>query len=265
MTPERIMQADLLDLIFENRNKAYGAYELRKYYNSRLNKSLALLAVAIGLFSLLAFMHPKRIVKGEKIDDPICIYTIPIVPEKAPSQPQQPPSPQQQSISSGPIVIVDSTVDVLPVSDTATIAVLPFAGVPGGDPGPPTDIFPSSGKGGDTVAVLVSKPDINVPIANPDYMPEYPGGMSALKKFLERNLQTPDDLMEGQVVEVKIKFVVGYDGALKGFQVLQDGGTSFNNEVIRVLKKMPQWIPGKSAGENVSVYYALPVKFVAPQ
>ena len=45
-------------------------------------------------------------------------------------------------------------------------------------------------------------------------------------------------------------------------EVLEDGGKAFNNEVIRVLKKMPVWVPGKNAGEHVSVYYTIPVKFM---
>ena len=57
-------------------------------------------------------------------------------------------------------------------------------------------------------------------------------------------------------------FIVGYDGQLRGFEVTEDGGRLFNNEVIRVLKKMPAWNPGKNAGEDVSVYYSLPVKFM---
>ncbi|HEY5407892.1 MAG TPA: hypothetical protein VIJ92_12430 [Ginsengibacter sp.] len=43
--------------------------------------------------------------------------------------------------------------------------------------------------------------------------------------------------------------------------MIKSGGIAFDNEVVRVLKKMPLWIPGKSNGENVSVYYVIPVKF----
>lgn len=93
-------------------------------------------------------------------------------------------------------------------------------------------------------------------------MPAFPGGEAALIKFLQKNLQNPEALEEGEMVSVKIRFIVGYDGILKGFETVQDGGAAFNNEVIRVLKKMPSWIPGKTDGENVSVYYTIPVKFV---
>ena len=68
---------------------------------------------------------------------------------------------------------------------------------------------------------------------------------------------------DGEMVSVKMRFVVGYDGKLKSFETIQDGGEEFNKEVIRVLKKMPEWTPGKSNGQNVSVYYTIPVKFVA--
>jgi protein TonB len=69
-------------------------------------------------------------------------------------------------------------------------------------------------------------------------------------------------LEDGELISVKVKVIVGYDGKLKNFELVQDGGTEFNNEVIRVLKKMPAWKPGKSKDQNVSVYYTIPVKFV---
>jgi protein TonB len=87
--------------------------------------------------------------------------------------------------------------------------------------------------------------------------------MDKLRQFLERNLQTPGGMESGETVTVKMKFVVGYDGVLRGFETIQDGGAAFNNEVVRVLKKMPDWVPGRSNGRNVSVYYVLPVTFTA--
>jgi len=93
-------------------------------------------------------------------------------------------------------------------------------------------------------------------------MPEFPGGINALRRFLERNLRNPRDLEDGELISVKVMFVVGYDGKLQRFEVIQDGGKEFNNEVIRVLKQMPAWVPGKSRGQNVSVFYTIPVKFV---
>jgi protein TonB len=105
-------------------------------------------------------------------------------------------------------------------------------------------------------------PDPATPIENPEIEPSFPGGINALRTFLQRNLINPRDLEEGEQVSVQVRFVVGYDGKLQRFETVKDGGGEFNNEVIRVLKKMPQWIAGKSNGKNVSVYYTIPVKFV---
>ena len=94
-----------------------------------------------------------------------------------------------------------------------------------------------------------------------EVLPSYPGGMDALRKFLEKNLQTPTEMENGETVSVRVKFVVDYTGKLKSFVTVLDGGEAYNKEVIRVLKKMPDWVPGKTRGENVSVYYIIPVKF----
>lgn len=60
---------------------------------------------------------------------------------------------------------------------------------------------------------------------------------------------------------MKVKFVVNFSGKLESFKVIESGGEVFDNEVLRVLQKMQPWIPGKNNGENVSVYYTVPVKF----
>ena len=115
---------------------------------------------------------------------------------------------------------------------------------------------------GDIVVKEPPAPDPAIPIDNPEIEPSFPGGINTLRTFLQRNLVNPRDLEEGEQVSVQVRFVVGYDGKLQHFETLKDGGPEFNGEVIRVLKKMPQWIAGKSNGKNVSVYYTIPVKFV---
>ena len=103
--------------------------------------------------------------------------------------------------------------------------------------------------------------DRSVPDISPEVLPQYPGGINELIKFLKRNLNTPRELEEGEEIAVKIKFIVNYNGDLEGFNVLETGGEAFDNEVIRVLKKMPKWIAGKTRGEDVSTYFVIPVKF----
>jgi len=68
-------------------------------------------------------------------------------------------------------------------------------------------------------------------------------------------------MQEGEEVAVTVRFIVNFNGDLVSFDVMETGGESFDNEVIRVLKKMPRWIPGKTNGEKVSAYFTIPVKF----
>ena len=133
---------------------------------------------------------------------------------------------------------------------------------------PPIVIPPGTGGGGDGGRGSKPKPEPVVDITKTyengevDIMPSYPGGMEALRKFLERNLENPKEMEEGEAVSVKVKFVVAIDGKLQSFVTVQDGGDEFNKEVMRVLKRMPNWIPGKAKGQNVSVFYTIPVKFI---
>jgi protein TonB len=120
------------------------------------------------------------------------------------------------------------------------------------------------GKGGEGQAV--EKPaeviEPTAPLVKAEVMPEFPGGMEAFKKFMLRNLRQPD-LNEGEKIIVRVQFVVDADGSIKNMHILQSGG-GLDNEVIRVVAKMPKWKPGIQNGRFVAVYFTLPVTFMGP-
>ena len=274
MKTDSILQADVLDIIFENRNKAYGAYALRKYYNSRLYKAMGITFFAAAIICAFSFFqkHPVEnilIVEDHEFRNPPANKDI---KAKNPAEKQKAEKPATPKVKAAMQVLpnsfritLDTNVTEMPdfIEGVAigreTVSGLAGNGVP---------VTPNNNEG--NAATL--NPDVStVPVDNAtplntaEVMPAYPGGMDALRKFLEKNLTNPQDLSEGETISVKIKFVVGYDGKLKGFQIAQDGGSAFNEEVIRVLKKMPYWIPGKTKGENVSVYFTIPVKFTTSE
>ena len=271
MKTDSILQADLLDIIFENRNKDYGAYTLRKSYNSRLNKAMAIIFVSVALLCAFSFFH-KHPVKDFLIVKDV-IYSNPLAkkeikPEK-PIEKQKLPTPQvktaMQVLPANFKITSDPNVAAIPdFIETSAIGIESVIGKAENNEA----VTPSNSESNaapektDMLAVPV---DHITPLSSAEIMPSYPGGMEALRNFLEKNLTNPQDVSEGETISVKIKFVVGYDGKLKGFQTVEDGGTVFNNEVIRVLKKMPDWIPGKTKGENVSVYFTIPVKFTSSE
>ncbi|MBC7936772.1 MAG: energy transducer TonB [Rhizobacter sp.] len=273
MRSENILTSDLLDIVFENRNKAYGAYELRKHYKRRLLKALsAAFILAGGIACMIFFIKKEKGIKMTIDDTEYAVLASVDIPKEKPAAPKTPQAPKtpvapkvpQQKHVANIIVTTDpfqatkitNLTDDLPIGgqdiagDTKSHVVVPA----------PTKID----AGGNDVPVA-PKADKETPRLAADIMPAYPGGVAALRKFMERNLQSFDDIETGKVVSVKVTFIVGYDGKLKGFQILEDGGDMYNKEVIRVLKKMPEWIPGKANGENVSVYYTIPVKFTSAE
>lgn len=274
MNKNLILKTDILDIIFENRNKAYGAYSLRKLYPHRLKLALGfmfLFAIAFSAFTFLPEKDNYLIAKPHIIDPEFGKVKDPKEEPKKPEvkkpeikktdQVKVDPKPAvvNQKTFTNNIAIVDksqksdSIVTLLPTDVISTVTVnvpsaTPKIQVAPAPPAPPTG----------------PKIDVNSPLDGTavDVMPAFPGGLAALQKFLEKNLNNPYDMENGEIVSVKVKFVVGYNGKLQTFETVQDGGEVYNKEVVRVLKKMPDWEPGKARGENVSVYYTIPVKFV---
>ncbi len=268
MNKEMILKSDILDILFENRNKHYGAYNLRKFYSNRLTKATGAMFAIVAVLSAFTFLPEKKVYEASN-------YIIPKDPEMGHIKPPDPKQPEvkpkttvavqknmttQKWVSKIVMVHLKDSADKLPnnLDNTAIGSVTINTPHTGG----PQIIVPVNTGGGEITKPVIPVIDKTKPVYNAEIMPAYPGGMDALRKFLERNLQNPKDLEAGEMVSVKIKFIVGYDGKLQGFETVQDGGDAFNNEVVRVLKKMPEWVPGRSNGENISVYYTIPVKFV---
>src|SRR5687768_10310812 len=97
-------------------------------------------------------------------------------------------------------------------------------------------------------------------------MPEFPGGQAAFLRFLSKNLRVPEGALEpGQKIKIIVRFVVGKEGELSNMEFLKTSGEVFEQEVLRVLRKMPKWKPGKQNGESVRVYFNLPIVFDVPE
>ena len=276
MNSNLILKSDILDIVFENRNKAYGAYDLRKFYNNRIKMALGImLIIAFGFSAFTLLDKTQTLIRTIPyvFDDPGFVKPPeePKTPEKKPEVKNQEAVPEKK-VAPNKQQQFTNNVAVVPNSEkTDTIKTLladnKISNVNIETPGSaPPVVKPANTETGPGALDVTSIPkiDINNPLEADavDVLPAYPGGMEALARFLKKNLQTPDELQNDETVSVRIKFVVGYNGKLQRFIAEQDGREIYNKEVIRVLKKMPDWIPGKAKGENVSVYFAIPVKFV---
>ncbi len=95
-----------------------------------------------------------------------------------------------------------------------------------------------------------------------EQMPEFPGGMEALVKYMAENMKYPEDAKKQQVEgRVLVQFIVETDGSVSNTEVLKRVFPSLDAEAVRVISGMPKWIPGKQNGKVVRVKYTIPVSF----
>lgn len=95
-----------------------------------------------------------------------------------------------------------------------------------------------------------------------EQMPEFPGGQDSLWSFIQENIQYPEKSREQQIQgTVYARFIVNKTGKAEKFEIVRGINDEMNNEVLRVLKLMPDWSPGKQNGKAVSTQFVLPVKF----
>ncbi|HEY5591817.1 MAG TPA: energy transducer TonB, partial [Paludibacter sp.] len=95
-----------------------------------------------------------------------------------------------------------------------------------------------------------------------EQMPQYPGGISALMNYLTKNIKYPVDAQKNKEQgKVYVRFIVNAQGKVEKSEVIRSVSSSLDQEALRVVNAMPEWIPGKQNGKNVSVYYTLPINF----
>ena len=95
-----------------------------------------------------------------------------------------------------------------------------------------------------------------------EVQPQYPGGEKARQKYLIENIKYPDQAQQNKVKgTVYVTFIVEPDGAISDITILRGIGSGCDEEVLRVMKNMPKWVPGTQRGKNVRVKINLPIKF----
>ena len=274
-------QIDLIDnrwsdIMFENRNKEYGAYVLRRQTTARNIKSIIAVLIIFALVMVYmvaknayddyqkahmaqtqvteltalqeqkkeAKVERKEIVKQEKVEQVVekvkssIKFTAPVIKKDDEVRPEDEMKSQDE--------IMNSKVAV------------GFANVIGND---------ESGEVLKAKEVLVTEPvkpkeEENKVFDVVEQMPSFPGGMAALMAYLQKSIKYPpvaeENGIQGRVV---CTFVVERDGSVTDVRVARSVDPSLDKEAVRVVSAMPKWIPGKQNGQSVRVKYTLPVSF----
>jgi periplasmic protein TonB len=262
MTSNEILKADVLDILFDNRNKQYGAYALRKNYNSRLGMALGISLSSVLLFLFLAqFDFSSGSVRDRKEKDEVIITEALIPPIKKqetiiPKQTTPPPPAKERTFVNLVIKEDDLVKNPMTTQDDLMNSVISNRNIDG----PAADNVPIIKEA--VVEKPIVKEEVKPIDIAPSREPEFPGGQEAWMNFLQRNLNAPSELEAGQKKTVRIRFFVSVDGAITDFEVVQSAGKNFDNEVIRVLKKMPRWKPAIQNGQPIARAFTQPVTFV---
>lgn len=266
MEINRILTADLLDIIFDNRNKSYGAYDLRKTYSTRFFEALLIASVlAIG-GSLIPDLIKKQIASNNTqlyVKD-ISLEALKQQDEKKVIEPPPPPPPKHElakieiSKFTPPLIVKDAEVkqedevkDVAKLEDTK-IGTINQEGEKddGVVTAPPVE---SKGTG---VVATQPKPeeDYDKIFTSVEIPAEFPGGLPAWQKYLERSLNRDLPVQNGAPFGkyvVTVSFIVDKEGNISDVRAENDPGYGTKEEAIRVIKKGPNWTPAMQNGRHV--------------
>lgn len=247
-----------LDMVFEGRNKSYGAYELRKDNSKTSVRALVLGAIIFSLL-LSAPLIARLIPDGsddEALDKKITTVKLPPKekpPENLPPPPPPPPKVDQVKFVKPVVAKAEEVVEEPPKIKEIVDKKLGAETIKG-DPDAELTVEPV-GNGPKDVVEEVDNNIYNT--AGIEVKPDFPGGIEKFYGYVGKNYQVPEE--EGLKGKVFVSFVVEKDGSLTDIKVIRDIGYGTGKEAIRVLKSCPRWNPGEQNGKKVRVLYSLPI------
>lgn len=266
------------DLIFEGRNKEYGAYKLRTQTGKRNFKAIITIAILAALCIILFYIkagydayqaahaknenvteisalnQPKK--KEAKVERKVQVeekkevvkevkssikFTAPVIKKDADVKPEEEMKTQDQ------IMQTNTAIGALDVKGNSNQG----------------EILKVTQRVETEPVKAEPKPEVENKVFDVvEQMPSFPGGPSALMQYLSSNIKYPvvaqENGVQGRVV---VSFVVERDGSITDVQVARSVDPSLDREAQRVVRSMPKWIPGKQNGQAVRVKYNVPVAF----
>jgi protein TonB len=260
MDAQTILQADILDIVFEGRNKGYGAYELRKSYRKRLISALIIMTVlCLLLMAVVLLANGKKTTKNMIIADTIDLTKI--AEEKKPEPPPvQPPRkveiPKVETAKFTTFKPVKDEEVKEPPPDMDKLAETKIGTINQEGVKDPNIVAPPVEEKGTGLAEApkVKKEDYDSEFTTVQVEARFPGGAAEWYKFLERNLNrdlpTENGAPPGRY-PVVVSFLVDKEGNISEVKAENNPGYGTAEEAVRVIKKGPRWIPALQNGRNV--------------
>jgi len=270
MDINKILSADILDIIFEGKNKQYGAYELRKTYNKRITKAI-LITSGVILLIILTFV----LVKGINRNRPEVLEVLDTKmadikkndappPPPPPPPPKAPPPPEINQIKFTPPKIVkdeevkadekieeikeDAQISTKTVESENKVAIVQA---------------PVEDKGTQITEAPKNNDEDKI-FTKVENEAAFPGGEAAWRRYLERNLNPSAPVDNGApqgTYQVIVRFIVSKDGSISDVTPETKFGYGMEEEAVKVIKKGPKWTPALQNGRNVNAYRRQPITF----
>lgn len=270
MKPSRAQQ-DYLDLVFEGRNKRYGAYPLRqseqRYTLIGWVSAVLLLLVLLSIPFVMYKVQQRRVARMPAIQERVVTFSQLAAPppiEQAALPPETTPATTASKACLPPVVKPDEEVpDEVLLPTVQELSIL--------QPGPVT-------APGDTFVWLEPPPPEPTPKPEPaaprppekppvfqivEIMPEFSGGEAAMYAYLREHMVYPMVARENGISgKVFVRFTVQANGRVSDVRVIRGIGGGCDEEAVRVVRSMPPWKPGIQSGRAVAVEFTLPIQFV---
>ena len=270
MDVNKILNADVLDIIFEGSNKEYGAYDLRKTYNKRMLRAIGGTAIVIVLL-FIGFIVSNLNSNGNKkalvVDD----VQLEDVKEEKKNEPPPPPPPKieppkvEMAKFTPPKIVPDKEVkpeekppEQEKLEDTKIGTVNQEGIKDEGITAPPVS---DAGKG--VVEAPKDNEDYDKTFTKVEIESEFPGGAGAWLRYLNKNLRYPDDAVNNEIQgTVIVQFIVDKEGNVSDVTPISgpDNG-GLREEAVRVIKKSGKWTPAVQNGRQVKSYKKQPIVF----
>lgn len=265
-----LLEKSFADIIFENRNQAYGAYLLRRIYEKHILKAIILSLAAFSSVLVGPLIYSKYLVSPKK---ETVIHNVEVILEDIPSiaPPEQLPPPPPEIKIEAPKV---SQVKFLPPKVTPD-ELVKIEEVP-----PTTEDLKDANpgevdqEGTTTLSELVesdieaqkvveAQPEDNTVYTWVEQSAEFSGGVNELKKYLTNNLKYPEEAEKAQISDfVVVKFVINKDGTIANVRVVKGAGYGMDEEAVRVIRQMPRWTPAKQNGMAARQEKSIKIPFV---
>lgn len=262
----QFLHSNFLDILFEGKNKSYGAYELRVHYKRRLLYAMLSIAVISAGFSSMLFMPFKtKPIPAIYVGPEVHLFDVTVKRQKN----IEVKSKKQTSVATKkitttiPLIVREKVIEK--INDLPDESIIPISNIIGEGNNQINDNILPKKTGVAIIPLPKTVKNIDSLYSTVQVLAEFPGGQAAWQKYLERNLDLDIPIRNGAPAgkyTINISFIVDKEGSISNVSALNDAGYGLASEAIRVIRKSKQWLPAIQDGQHVKYMQVQPITFV---